>query len=109
MNHTNTIFNQLLELLPRNRFEQFVGQHKADRYVKRMSCWNQLSIMLYAQAKGKTSLRDIETGLLVQESKMYHLGLKSVAKSTIAEANRDRPYQIYESLFMNCLKYAKIV
>ncbi|PJC38653.1 IS4 family transposase [Candidatus Peregrinibacteria bacterium CG_4_9_14_0_2_um_filter_38_9] len=107
MNYTNTIFNQLLELLPRNRFEQFVGQHKADKYVKKMSCWNQLSIMLYAQAKGKESLRDIETGLLSQENKIYHLGLQSVAKSTIAEANRDRPYQIYESLFYELFKVCK--
>lgn len=107
MNHTNTIFNQLLDLLPRNRFEQFVGQHEADKYVKRMSCWNQLSIMLYAQAKGKESLRDIETGLLSQESKMYHLGIRSVARSTIAEANRDRPYQIYESLFYELFKICK--
>lgn len=107
MNYTNTIFNQLLELLPRNRFEQFVGQHKADRYVKRMSCWNQLCIMLYAQAKGKESLRDIETGLLSQENKMYHLGIRSAAKSTIAEANRDRPYQIYESLFYELSRVCK--
>jgi len=107
MNYTNTIFNQLLELLPRNRFEQFVGQHKADRYVKKMSCWNQLSIMLYAQAKGKKSLREIERSLGTRPEKLYHLGIDSVAKSTIAEANRDRPYRIYESMFYELLKLCK--
>lgn len=107
MNYTNTIFNQLLELLPRNRFEQFVGQHKADRYVKKMSCWNQLGIMLYAQAKGKKSLREIEKSLGTRPEKLYHLGIQSIAKSTIAEANRDRPYQIYESLFYDLLKLCK--
>lgn len=107
MKHVNTIFNQLLDLLPRNRFEQFVGQHKADKYVKRMNCWNQFSIMLYAQAKGKESLRDIETSLGAQEQKLYHLGIQSKARSTIAEANRDRPYKIYESLFYELLKVSK--
>lgn len=107
MNYTNTIFNQLLELLPRNRFEQFVGQHKADRYVKKMSCWNQLSIMLYAQAKGKKSLREIERSLSTRPEKLYHPGIDSIAKSTIAEANRDRPYQIYESMFYELLKLCK--
>lgn len=107
MNYTNTIFNQLLDLLPRNRFDQFVGQHKADKYIKKMSCWNQFSIMLYAQAKGKESLREIETSLNVQGNKLYHLGLRSIAKSTIAEANMKRPYQIYESLFYELLKLCK--
>jgi len=107
MKHVNTIFNQLLDLLPKNRFETFVGQHNADRYVKKMSCWNQFSIMLYAQAKGKESLRDIETSLNVQEQKLYHLGIQSKARSTIAEANRDRPYKIYESLFYELLKVSK--
>ena len=107
MNYTNTIFNQLLELLPRNRFEQFVGQHKADRYVKKMSCWNQLGIMLYAQAKGKESLREIEKSLGTRPEKLYHLGINSIAKSTIAEANRDRPSQIYESLFYELRKLCK--
>lgn len=107
MKHVNTIFRQLLDLLPRNRFDQFVGQHNADRYVKKMSCWNQFSIMLYAQAKGKESLRDIETSLSAQEHKLYHLGIKSKAKSTIADANKDRSYKIYESLFYELLKVSK--
>lgn len=107
MNYTNTIFNQLLELLPRNRFEQFVGQHKADRYTKKMSCWNQLGIMLYAQAKGKKSLREIENSLGTRPEKLYHLGINSIAKSTIAEANRDRPCAIYENLFYELLKLCK--
>lgn len=107
MNYTNTIFNQLLELLPRNRFEQFVGQHKADRYVKKMSCWSQFCIMLYAQAKEKKSLREIEKSLGAQQGKLYHLGINSIAKSTIAEANRDRPYQIYENLFYELLRLCK--
>lgn len=104
MKHVNTILNQLLEILPRNQFERFVGQHQADKYVKRLSCWNQLAILMYGQAKGKDSLRDIETGLIMQQNKLYHLGIESVAKSTIADANRDRPFQIYQSLFYELLK-----
>lgn len=107
MKHVNTIFNQLLYLLPRNSFDRFVGQHKADRYTKRLSTWNQLCIMLYAQAKNKKSLRDIETCMLVHEKKLYHLGIDSVARSTVAEANQKRSYQIYESLFYEILKICK--
>ena len=90
---------QLLHLLPEHRFESFVGQHRADRYVKTFSCKNQLCTLLFAQATGKDSLRGIETGLRSLDSMWYHLGLISVARSTIAYANEHRPWQIYESLF----------
>jgi len=54
---------QCLHFLPKDKFEQIVGQHKADRGIRTFSCWNQLSVMLYAQATCKETLREIETGL----------------------------------------------
>lgn len=103
-NTTTTILQQILHLLPKDQFDSFVGQHKADRYVKKLTCWNQFTILLYAQASGKDSLRDIETGLLASENRWYHLGLETAAKSTLARANEKRPYLIYESLFYELLK-----
>lgn len=104
---TTTVLNQLLNLMPHDQFDGFVGQHKADRYVKKLTCWNQLTILLYAQATGKDSLRDIENGLSVWGSKWYHLGLESAARSTLAKANEKRPFEIYESLFYEILKKCK--
>lgn len=103
MHNPTTVLNQLLALLPENRFQTFVGQHEADRYVKTFSCWNQLTTMLYAQATGKESLRDIEASLRVLDSMWTDLGLRSAARSTIAYANKHRPAQIYESLFYELL------
>lgn len=103
-NTTTTILQQILHLLPEDQFESFVGQHRADRYVKKLTCWNQLTILLYAQASSKDSLRDIETGLIASGNRWYHLGLETAAKSTLARANEKRPYQIYESLFYEVLK-----
>jgi hypothetical protein len=103
-NSTTTILQQLLHLLPRHEFQAFVGQHNADKYTKKLSCWNQLTIMLYAQATDKDSLRDIETGLRIQDSRWYHLGLNTVARSTLSVANGKRPWNIYESLFYKVLE-----
>jgi len=103
-NTTTTVLQQVLHLLPEDHFESFVGQHRADRYVKKLTCWNQLTILLYAQSSGKDSLRDIETGLIASGNRWYHLGLETVAKSTLARANEKRPYHIYESLFYEVLK-----
>lgn len=104
MSNATTVLQQMLHLLPEDRFQSFVGQHKADRYVKTFSCKNQLCTLLYAQATGKDSLRGIETGLRSLDSMWYHLGLTSVARSTIAYANEHRPSQIYESLFYAMLE-----
>jgi len=103
-NTTTTVLQQLLHLLPRDDFQSFVGQHKADKYTKRLNCWSQLTILLYAQATEKDSLREIETGLRIQDSRWYHLGLNTCARSTLAAANGKRPWQIYESLFYKVLE-----
>ena len=106
-NTTTTVLQQLLHLLPRDDFQFFVGQHKADKYTKRLSCWNQLTILLYAQATEKDSLREIETGLLVQNERWYHLGLQTCARSTLARANEKRHWSIYESMFYKLLERCK--
>lgn len=103
MHNPTTVLNQLLALLPENRFQTFVGQHEADKYTKTYSCWNQLTTMLYAQATGKESLRDIEASLRVLDSTWTDLGLRSSARSTIAYANEHRPAAIYEFLFYELL------
>jgi len=81
MPNATTVLQQLLHLLPENRFESFVGQHKADRYVKTFSCKNQLCTLVYAQATGKDSLRGIETGLRSLDSMWYHLGSVTTGKA----------------------------
>jgi len=102
--NTTTILSQLHEVLPMHEFEAFVGQHHADRYVKRFSTENQLSVLLYAQATEKDSLRAIETGLRVQNRSWNSLGLTSVARNTLAHANGKRSWEIFESLFYSLLK-----
>ena len=99
MHNPTTVLQQVLAFLPEQQFQTFVGQHEADKYVKTFSCWNQLTTMLYAQATQKDSLRDIETGLTILDSTWNGLGLRSVARSTMAYANKHRPAAIYESLF----------
>ncbi len=109
MAHTSTVFNQLLDFLPRYDFQCFVDQYEADKYTKKLDCWQQLLCLIYAQATGKESLRDIETGLSVHHKKWYHLGLKTVARSTLADANKNRPHQMFERLFYEILRRCKEV
>lgn len=107
MSHYNTIFNQILHLVPRHQFESLVNKYQSDRYVKYFSCWQQFITLLYAQIRGKDSLRDIETSLRTQSTKWYHIGLKDIKRSTLCDANKYRNWKIYEELFYRILSRCK--
>jgi hypothetical protein len=52
--------------------------------------------MAFAQLAFKESLRDIETCLRAMKPKLYHAGFRGrIAKSTLADANEKRPWQMY--------------
>ena len=100
MAYSTTILNQLLNILRGHDFENAVSAVRADRYVKHFTAWQQLVVLLYAQASGKDSLRAIQNGLSAHPERLYHLGLEQpVAKSTLADANARRPSAIFETLF----------
>ena len=107
--HSNTILHQLLLLLPRHQFDQAVLELGGDAYIKSFSTWNQLTVLMYAQASGKISLRDIQTALGTQQAKLYHLGLPVVKRSTLADANAKRDCRIMEKLFYRILERCQAI
>ncbi len=96
---SSTIFTQLLEFVPYHRFRRLIGQHASDRRTQRCNTWNHFVVLLYAQATGKDSLREIEIGLKTRTPYWHHLGVKTVARSTIAYVNEHRPSVVFEHLF----------
>jgi len=104
MGHVNTIFNQLLALTPRHRFNAIVNTHDGDRYVKSFDTWSNFATMLAAQATGKDSLRDLGASLAAQMPRFYHLGVKPAPRSTLADANNRRPWEIYQELYLSILE-----
>ena len=90
------VFAQLMEFLPRKRFQRLVAKYGGDRYVKHFSCSNQFLCMAFAQLTYRESLRDIEACLRAHEAKLYHLGIRGrVSRSTLADANEARDWRIY--------------
>lgn len=99
----NTVFSQIMQLISRHGFDRSVERYTGDRYIKSFSCRQQLIVMLYSQARGLKSLRDITVSLRSQHRKWYHLGLESVARSTLADANSKRSADIYKEVFYDFL------
>jgi hypothetical protein len=107
MRKLETIFGELLKLVPRYQFEKAVQQYQGDRYVKSYTTWQQYITILFSQVKQKDSIRDIITGLEANESRWYHLGLTGVHRSTFSDANNKRSFQIFEDLFYHLLSRCK--
>jgi hypothetical protein len=99
----HTVFSQLMQIIYRYNFKKSVDRYNGDRYTKQFNCWQQLIVLIFAQARGLKSLRDIQISLRSQRSKWYHLGLKSVAKSTLADANNNRDSDIFKEVFYDLL------
>lgn len=104
MGYKPTVFNQLFNFIPRYVFEKSVKTHGADRYAKTFKAWHQFLILLYAQATGKQSLREITGGLQLHCSRLYHLGLRPAPRSTVSDGMERRDCKIFEELFHAMVK-----
>ncbi len=105
MQRFSSIFSQLLQLFPRLEFEQAVRAHHAERHARGFASWSQFIAMLFCQLGRAHSLREICGGLASVEGKLRHLGLRDAPKrSTLAYANRHRPWQLYQTVFGQLLE-----
>lgn len=91
------VFAQLASFLNRSKFNRIVTKYNGDKYVKHFTCWNQLLALMFGQLSNRESLRDLVIALDAHQSKCYHLGMgKNVSRSSLARANQDRDYHIFE-------------
>jgi hypothetical protein len=104
MSYKNTIFRQVLQIIPRHEFEKAVNKHNGDFASKGFSCWNQFIALVFGQLSGQTGLRGIVTGLESNRNALYHLGVKQVKRSTLSYANNNRPCEIYDNVFTGLLE-----
>ncbi len=99
MAHCNTIFHQMLKLIPRHHFGKLETEHGTGRKARSFSRWSQLAHLLSMQLTARVSLRDCISSLKARIKSLYHLGVKPVARSTFADANNKRPASFFEALF----------
>lgn len=99
MRHENTVFHDLLKLIPWPVFKELVKKHGMDAGVRGLTTKAQFIAMLFAQLAGSASLRDLVTTLESHPGMLYHVGGKPVRRSTLADANRDRSHAFFDELF----------
>jgi putative transposase len=103
MAYHTTIFGQMLQLISRLEFQTIVKQHNGDRRARQLRCWDQFINLLFGQYGYRDSLREIITASQSLVAKFYHLGAKPLCRSTLSDANSQRPFEIYRDLFFRTL------
>src|ERR1700758_5611597 len=97
-----------MEFLPWKTFGRIVARYGGDDRVRTLNCGEQYRVMAFAQLTYRESLRDIETCLSVQASKLYHMGLREpIRRSTLADANEARDWRIYADLAQRLIAQAR--
>lgn len=108
MHSGRLVFAQLMDYFPKYEFNMFVDHYKGNHRARKFSCHDQFLLMAFAQLTHRESLRDIEICLRAMKPKTYHAGIRgSISRSTLADANEKRPWQIYEALALKLIQEAR--
>ena len=99
MRHQNSVFHDILKHVPWDEFGRLVEEHGADKHVRRLPTKSQFIALLYGQLSGASSLREIAGGLESHSARLYHIGGRTVSRSTLADANARRPAAVFSGLF----------
>lgn len=104
-----TVLVQLLEHLPWHTFRRLVQRYGGDKRARSFTCRDQFLCMIFAQLTYRESLRDIEACLGAIPEKLYHLGFRTrtIARSTLADANEKRDWRIYANFAQSLIQEAR--
>lgn len=98
MRYQSTVFGQLLKGVPRGWFDREAARHRNGRAKRSLSPWGHLVTMVLAQVSGMSSLRDLERMIGHHREVQAHLGLGRVCRSTLGDANANRPASLFEAV-----------
>lgn len=99
MRYSDSILGNLLKPISRRWFDALVDRHAGNAYDKKFESWDHLVALVYAQLGGIESLRALEAAWNANSHHHYHLGVGTLARSTLADANARRPLAIFSETF----------
>jgi len=63
MNQGQTVFSQIIDFLPKNKFRHCVNHYSGNHRVRSFTCYDQFLCMAFAQLTFRESLRDINPAI----------------------------------------------
>jgi len=100
------IFKQIIDFLPKDKFDLLVKKHQADKYYKSFSSWKQLITMLFGIFSRCDSMGEICDGMKTLQGKLSYFGLdSSPAKSTAGDGLRGRSNELFQDFYFALLDH----
>jgi hypothetical protein len=104
--HRNSVFHEVLKLVPWASFDKLVDEYDTDALVRRFTTRQQFLALLFGQLSGAASIRDLEAMMESHRARLYHVGAGSLKRSTFADANKLRDPRVFSKLFETMLDRA---
>ena len=86
MRHINSVFHDVLKLVPWARFDELVALYGTDELVRKFTTRHQFTALLFGQLGGGSSLREIGEAMTSHGARLYHCGARAPKRSTFADA-----------------------
>ncbi len=109
-NNKKPVIRQILDLVPSWMLTSCTNTYKTDKGVSKYKTYDQFVALTFGQHNKCQSLNDISAGIGVSEIFIDDLNLKqSPARSTMSDGNKNRDWQVFESLYYRLLSHYKTV
>jgi hypothetical protein len=103
MRHQATLFEQAVQRFPWHRFDHHVGRHGADDGQRGFDARRHFLALLGGALGGHQGLRPLIAALAPNSGALRLLGGQAPARSTLADANRTRPAELFIDLLQELI------
>lgn len=101
-----TILKQIIDLLPKQKFDELVAMHDSDKYYKRFPAWTEFISLLFGILSRCDSSGEICAGMQGLQGKLNYLGLDSApAKSTFGDGLRNRDNEVFKDFYFTLINH----
>lgn len=101
----NSVFGQLISMIPSSIITKSVSQCNSDYYTKRFSTKDHLVSMLFCAFAKCSSLREVSGAMLGLSGKTKHFQLENLPyRSTLSDANANRDAKVFCSIYNMLLR-----
>ena len=107
----NSVFGQLISMIPSSIITKSVSQCNSDHYTKRFSTKDHLVSMLFCAFAKCSSLREVSGAMLGLSGKTKHFQLENLPyRSTLSDANANRDAKVFCSIYNLLLRqYGRVL
>jgi hypothetical protein len=100
------VLNQIIKLIPRNKFDELVSKHQSDRYYKTFGSWTHLLTMLFGILSRCDSMGEVCDGMRALGGKLNFMDMNAApAKSTAGDGLRGRDNEFFREVYFMLLKH----